>query len=123
MTSVLKNTLDWLWRAGAGSDSAFSGLATLIISGSKHLHAGLRAAEHARSTLSSLGCMVLPEQGAMAFAQRHFHPDDGQICDAVLVRQLDQLADSLAAIARLGRSPVIGRSPWLDSLEPSELEN
>lgn len=122
MTSVLKNTLDWLWRAGAGSDSAFTGLATVIVSGSKHFHAGIRAAEHARSTLASLGCVVLPEQGALPFAQRHFDPGpDGEISDAVLLGQLTQLADSLAAMASLGRAPVAGRSPWLDSLQPTEI--
>lgn len=120
MTGVLKNALDWTGRGASASDGPYAGLSACVVSGSKHLHAGLRAADHAKAVLAALGCVMLPSQGAMAFAQMHFDTgDDGELIDTRLADQLDAIGRAIAAAAHRGRMPGVGRPPWLDDLTPT----
>lgn len=120
MTGVLKNALDWSGRSASASDGPYAGLSACVVSGSKHLHAGLRAADHAKAVLAALGCVMLPSQGAMAFAQMHFDTgEDRELVDTRLAGQLDAIGRAMAVAARRGRMPEVGRAPWLDDLTPT----
>jgi chromate reductase len=117
MTGIGKNALDWAARpASADDDDPFAGLPVAIVSGSKHLHAGLRAADHAKAVLAALGCVVLPGQVAMPFAQRNFTGRSGEIENPELRARLDELAAAVLLAAQVGRLPGARRAPFLDDL-------
>jgi len=135
-TGVLKNLLDWASRPIDDEEQigeAFLGLPTAVISASKHLHAGLRGADHLKHILSSLGCVLLPEQAAVPFAQLHFagaedavlsdlrtYEEPQVITDQAVIKNLDQICASVFAAASAGRSAASGRPAWLDNMIPTE---
>jgi NAD(P)H-dependent FMN reductase len=123
MTGIGKNALDWAARPGSvdDDDQPFAGLPVAIVSGSKHLHAGLRAADHAKAVMAALGCVVLPAQVAMPFAQRNFSGGrDGELANPELRARLDEMADAVVLAAQYGRLSGARRAPFLDELGTSD---
>jgi NAD(P)H-dependent FMN reductase len=75
ITGVLKNTIDWVSRpddADASPMPAFRGKVVVLMSASPGALGGLRGLVHVRSILSSLGCIVLPDQVAVMKAHEAF---------------------------------------------------
>ena len=100
LTSVLKNAIDWASRPGPGEQhrgESFAGASAVIISASKHVHAGIRGADLLRNCLVSLGVTVLPEHVAVPRAPEAFH--GGQLDDADAQADLQGMA--LAVVAEL----------------------
>lgn len=95
-TSVLKNAIDWASRPAPGEQhrgESFAGASAVIISASKHAHAGIRGADMVRSCLTSLGVTVLPEQVAVARAPEAFH--DGHLDDPYAQQDLAALCEAI----------------------------
>lgn len=77
ITPLLKNTLDWASRQdGAESGSVpYKGKLVGLVSASAGRWGGMRGLRHVREILTTLGCIVLPEQYCLSGADLAF---DGQ---------------------------------------------
>jgi len=77
ISSVLKNTVDWISRPQAGEPRyvAFKGKIAGLISASPTNLGGVRALITVRQVLSTLGVLVLPTQFALAHAASAFNED------------------------------------------------
>ena len=94
ITGVLKNAIDWVSRPDDGEAplAAFRGKIVTLMSASPGGFGGLRGLVHVRSILGNLGCIVLPDQVALANAHQAF-------ADAALVDEWQQ-----SRIVGLGRT-------------------
>ena len=113
VTSLLKNTLDWLSRSIGDGKGANSGLAPYrgklagILSASPGAFAGVRGLPHLRQILSSLGVTVLGAQVSIPRADHAFGPD-GSLLDTgadALVAKLAQAVVDTAAKLREAPDP------------------
>ena len=64
ITPLLKNTIDWVSRAGEGDKAlaAYEGKVAAVMSASPGRLGGLRGLVHLRSILSNIGVLVIPDQ-------------------------------------------------------------
>lgn len=116
ITPLLKNTLDWVSRPGAG-DPARSGLAVMkgkvagLVSASPGPHGGIRSLALARQYLTTLGLLVVPEQVAVGSAGKVFDTA-GQLTDERLraaVRAVGARVAIVAAALAAARQPAAVR--------------
>ena len=72
ITPLLKNTIDWVSRAGAGEVSPFRGKTAALVSASPGALGGLRGLVHVRAILGGVGVLVVPTQCAVGSAMDAF---------------------------------------------------
>ncbi|HEX5127262.1 MAG TPA: NAD(P)H-dependent oxidoreductase [Rhodocyclaceae bacterium] len=96
LPSLLKNTIDWISRSEGGVSGGvyFKGKIAAIMAASPGGLGGLRVLFHLRQVLNGLGMLVIPEQFALAQADKAFDKD-GRLQD---VRHVDAVR---AVVARL----------------------
>jgi chromate reductase len=111
VSSLLKNTLDWLSRSQGDGRGVNSGLAPYkgklagLLAASPGPFGGVRGLPHLRQILSSLGVTVLGAQVAIARADQAFE-DDGRLKDPHHVKAVDLLAKGLVeTAAKLKEAP------------------
>lgn len=82
ITPLLKNTLDWVSRQdGAESGSVpYKNKLAGLVSASAGRWGGMRGLRHVREILTTLGCMVLPDQYCLSAADKAYD-EQGQILD------------------------------------------
>lgn len=82
ITPLLKNTLDWISRQdGAESGTVpYRNKVVGLVSASAGRWGGLRGLRHVRDILTTLGCVVLPEQYCLSGADLAFD-EEGSIKD------------------------------------------
>jgi len=99
MSSLLKNTLDWISRA----DGDESGLVpyrdkiALLLAASPGALGGMRGLKHLRDSLEGLGVLVLPQTLAVSHADQAFDAD-GQL-DEARSKTLRTLAGKLLIVS------------------------
>jgi chromate reductase len=111
VSSLLKNTLDWLSRSIGDGKGVASGLAPYrgklagLLSASPGPFGGTRGLPHLRQILSSLGVTVLGAQVSIARADAAFD-DAGALKDAHQARSVATLAKAVVeTAARLREAP------------------
>lgn len=79
ITPLLKNTLDWVSRKdGAESGSLpYKNKVVGLVSASDGRWAGMRGLRHVREILTTLGCIVLPEQYCLSAASQAYDEAGG----------------------------------------------
>lgn len=105
LTAVLKNTIDWISRAGEGEAPliAFRGKVAGLVAASPGALGGLRGLVHLRSILGNMGVLVLPDQVAVPKAYQAFGEDgdlnDPKVRDRVLAigRRVAEISGKLGA--------------------------
>ncbi len=108
MSSLLKNTIDWLSRDVEDGKGDSSGLAPWrgkvagLMAASPGAFGGIRALPHLRQVLSALGVTVLGSQVAVPKADAAFGAD-GSIADERVARPVRALAAAVADLARRTR--------------------
>lgn len=107
LTALLKNALDWLSRPHSDGRSPFSNKVAALLSASPGGLGGLRGLDHARSILTNLGVLVLPQQFALPAAHEAF-AGDGSLIDSAHREAATSLGYALARTARALHQP--GRS-------------
>lgn len=77
ITPLLKNTIDWLSRPREGEKplECFRGKVAGLLAASPGALGGLRGLVTVRSILGNIGTIVVPEQHALAGADKRFGPD------------------------------------------------
>ncbi len=106
ITSVLKNTIDWVSRPDDGDAAplaAFRGKVVSLMSASPGALGGLRGLVHLRSILGNLGCIVLPDQVAVPKAHDAFN-SDGTLVDPGQHKRILGLGRTLASVTSKLRS-------------------
>ncbi len=104
LSSLLKNTLDWLSRGVGDGKAPNSGLATYrgkvagIMNATPGPYGGVRHLFHLRQVLSGLGVIVLPAQVQLARADHAFDAS-GKLTDEAAAKALKGLAASLVEVA------------------------
>ena len=104
VTSLLKNTLDWVSRPDAQHDVRlpYRNKVAALVAASPGALGGLRGLVHLRAILQTLGVLVLPEQFALARAHEAF-AKDGALLDAKHQATLGGIARRLVEVStRLG---------------------
>ncbi|MDA1300453.1 MAG: NAD(P)H-dependent oxidoreductase [Proteobacteria bacterium] len=93
MTPLLLNAINWATRSAQATPelSPFKDRPTLICSASPGGFGGARAAQHLRTMLSGMGCLVIPDVFSVAGAS-HAFDEDGQLQDERLGNRADQIA-------------------------------
>ncbi|WP_068636224.1 NADPH-dependent FMN reductase [Thauera butanivorans] len=104
ITPLLKNTLDWCSRPNAADrtrsgGAVYAGRAAAVLGTSAGALGGMRVLFHVRDILGYLGMQVIPQQLAIAHADRAVG-DDGSLCDAAQRTALDRLSAALVDTAR-----------------------
>ena len=105
VTSLLKNTIDWLSRGIGDGKGANSGLAPFrgkvagLMGASPGAFGAVRGLPHLRQILSGLGVTVLPMQVALPHANEAFEAD-GRLKDPRVVKSVESLGASLVETAR-----------------------
>lgn len=94
VSSLLKNTLDWLSRIREFNPLA--GKTAALLAASPGAFGGVRGLYHLRAILNTLGVEVLAQQFLLPRADQAFG-GDGQLADARQAEQLASLARRLAA--------------------------
>ena len=100
VSSLLKNTLDWLSRPDAGQNGLvpYQNKVAALVSASPGALGGLRGLVHLRAILQALGVLVLSEQFALNRAHEAFG-DDGGLTDAKQQAILEGIAQRLVAVS------------------------
>jgi len=96
VSSLLKNTIDWLSRIRDAE--VFSGKVAALTAASIGAFGGVRGLVHLRAMLNTLGCEVIASQFLVPRAQQAFDAD-GQLADARGREQLAVLARRLLRVA------------------------
>ena len=105
VSSLLKNSIDWLSRDigdGKGPDSGYApytGKTAALFAASPGGFGGVRALPHLRQILSTLGVTVLPTQVAVPRAHEAFDVS-GALKDERVARAVKALATSLVETTR-----------------------
>lgn len=100
LSSLLKNTIDWLSRPGARADgNPFAGKVAGLLAASPGALGGLRGLVHLRAVCQTLGVLAIPEQFALPTAHEAFD-DDGQLKDPRRQKALVQVVQRLCAVTR-----------------------
>jgi chromate reductase len=94
VSSLLKNTIDWLSRIR--DDDPFAGRTAALASASPGAFGGVRGLYHLRAILNTLGTEVLAQQFLLPRAHQAFDAD-GRLIDA---RQAQQLAAFVRSLVR-----------------------
>ena len=100
VSSLLKNTLDWLSRSigdGKGADSGlapFRGKVAGMMTATPGNYGGVRGLPHLRQIFGALGVLVLPSQVQLARAD-HAFDEQGRLKDAAMMKNVDALARSV----------------------------
>lgn len=108
VSSLLKNTIDWLSRdlgEGKGADSGLApwqGKVGAMLAASPGGFGGVRGLPHLRQILCTLGVTVLPGQVALPRAHEAFAAD-GTLADARAAKSVRALAVALVEAARRAR--------------------
>jgi chromate reductase len=103
ITPLLKNTLDWASR----QDGAESGTIPYkhkvvgLVSASAGRWGGMRGLRHVREILTTLGCIVLPEQYCLSGADLAF-AEDGSIRDDKVRKGAEAIGARLATFLKSG---------------------
>jgi chromate reductase, NAD(P)H dehydrogenase (quinone) len=103
ITPLLKNTIDWVSRAGLGEPplAAYRGKTAAILAASPGALGGLRGLVHVRAILGNIGVTVLPDQVAVPSAQNAFSPT-GSLVDPDMQTRVRAIGERLAdVIAKL----------------------
>ena len=103
VSSLLKNTLDWVSRPDAGQNGLvpYQNKVAALVAASPGGLGGLRGLVHLRAILQTLNVLVLSEQFALSRAHEAFGAD-GKLTDAKQQAILDGIAQRLAGVcARL----------------------
>lgn len=98
MSSVFKNTVDWLSRGQPDKLSPFGGRAVGLMSASPGGFAGLRGQEHVRAVMFRLGCTIVPPGVGIPNAGRMFDAA-GDLTDERLNKAVTGLARAVVAVA------------------------
>jgi len=100
VTSLLKNTLDWVSRPHAGQDGTlpYRNKVAALVAASPGALGGLRGLVHLRAILRTLGVLVLSEQFALSRAHEAFAAD-GRLIDAKHQASLDGIAKRLVEVS------------------------
>jgi len=100
VTSLLKNTLDWVSRPDAEHDGRlpYRNKVAALVAASPGALGGLRGLVHLRAILQTLGVLVLPEQFALSRAHEAF-AKDGTLLDAKHQATLDGIARRLVDVS------------------------
>ena len=106
ITPLLKNTIDWVSRAGDGDKAlaAYEGKVAAVMSASPGRLGGLRGLVHLLSILSSIGVLVIPDQVAVGGAHTAFD-EDGVLIDEGRRESIQGLGQSVAKLLRWNRCP------------------
>ena len=116
MSSLLKNTIDWLSRSIGDGKGAASGLAPFrgkvaaMMAASPGAYGAVRHLPHLRQCLGGLGVTVLGNQVALAHADEAFD-ETGALRDARTAKSVRALAASLVEVTALhfpDRPPMSG---------------
>lgn len=109
LTAVLKNALDWLSRPHSDGRSPFSHKVAALMSASPGGLGGLRGLDHARTVLTNLGVLVLPQQYALPAAHEAFD-DRGALKNPAQHDAVAALGNALAHLT-LAASVASGLQP------------
>ena len=106
ITPLLKNTIDWVSRAGEGTKAlaAYEGKVAAVMSASPGRLGGLRGLVHLRSILSNIGVLVIPDQVAVGEAHTAFDAD-GDLIDEGRRSSIQGLGQSVTKLLRWNRCP------------------
>ncbi len=107
ITPLLKNTIDWVSRAGDGQKAlaAYEGKVAAVMSASPGRLGGLRGLVHLRSILSNIGVLVIPDQ--VAVGQAHMAFDDaGGLVDQKQRVSIEGLGQSVTKLLSWNRCPI-----------------
>lgn len=104
VTSLLKNTIDWLSRDTGDGQGANSGLAPWkgkvagLLAASPGAFGGVRHLPHLRQVLAGLGVTVAGMQVPVPMAHKAFAAD-GTLADERVARQVRALAETVTGLA------------------------
>lgn len=104
VTSLLKNTLDWLSRGIGDGKGDASGLAPFrdkvagMMTATPGNYGGVRGLPHLRQILNSLGVLVVPPQVQLARADHAFDAA-GELADPAMRKAVERLAHALVVTA------------------------
>lgn len=100
MSSLLKNTLDWVSRAADGQNGLvpYQKKVALLLAASPGALGGLRGLVHLRQTLQALTVLVLSEQFALMRAHEQFDAA-GALTDPKMKASLDGMTRRLVEVA------------------------
>ena len=106
ITPLLKNTIDWVSRAGDGEKAlaAYEGKVAAVMSASPGRLGGLRGLVHLRSILSNIGVLVIPDQVAVGEAHTAFDAD-GDLADEGRRSSIQGLGQSVTKLLHWNRCP------------------
>ena len=106
ITPLLKNTIDWVSRAGDGQKAlaAYEGKVAAVMSASPGRLGGLRGLVHLRSILSNIGVLVIPDQVAVGQAHMAFDAAGGLVDPKQRV-SIEGLGQSVTKLLRWNRCP------------------
>ncbi len=106
ITPLLKNTIDWVSRAGEGKKAlaAYEGKVAAVMSASPGRLGGLRGLVHLRSILSNIGVLVIPDQVAVGEAHAAFD-EGGDLVDEGRRASIQGLGQSVAKLLHWNRCP------------------
>ncbi len=106
ITPLLKNTIDWVSRAGEGQEAlaAYEGKVAAVMSASPGRLGGLRGLVHLRSILSNMGVLVIPDQVAVSEAHTAFD-EDRDLVDEGRRASIHSLGQSVTELLRWNRCP------------------
>ncbi len=97
ITPLMKNTIDWVSRAGDGDKplAAYQGKVAALLAASPGGLGGLRGLVHLRAILGNIGVIVLPEQFALGKAGGAFD-DEGRLLDPNTQSRVRGIGQALA---------------------------
>ncbi|HUP29131.1 MAG TPA: NAD(P)H-dependent oxidoreductase [Usitatibacter sp.] len=104
VSSLLKNTLDWLSRSigdGKGQNSGlapFRGKVAGMMTATPGAYGGIRGLPHLRQIFGALGVLVLPNQVQLSRADHAFDAT-GKLTDAKMVDALQKMVEALTTTA------------------------
>ena len=101
ITPLLKNTLDWISRQdGAESGTVpYKNKVVGLVSASAGRWGGMRGLRHVREILTTLGCVVLPDQYNLSGADTAFEAD-GKLKDDKSRKAAEAVGGRLASVLK-----------------------
>ena len=102
LSAALKNCIDWMSRPAEGEPvlGAFRNKVGALMATSPGGLGGIRGLTHARTILSGIGLLVIPEQIAVPKAHEAF--DGDEIRDETLRASIEGLGERVARLIALG---------------------